>query len=98
MDEIHVLYSCVLHKSSVMLITHFSLTNSEESCGWGFSGGWVVKNPPFNAGDLGVIRGARRSPGEGDGTPLQYSCLGNPMGREAWWAAVHEVAKSQTRL
>ena len=95
-DEIHVLYSCVLHKSSVMLITHFSLTNSEESCGWGFSGGWLVKNPPFNAGDLGVIHGARRSPGEGDGNPLQYSCLGNPMGREAWWAAVHEVAKSRT--
>ena len=81
-----------------MLITHFFLTNSEESCGWGFSGGLVVKNPPFNAGELGVIRGARRSPGEGDGNPLQYSCLGNPMAGGAWWAIVHGVAKSWTRL
>ena len=51
-----------------------------------------------NAGDLGSILGLGRSPGEGNGTPLQYSCLENPMGGEAWWATVHGVAKSQTRL
>ena len=54
----------------------------------------VVKNPPANAGDVGLIPGSGRSPGEGNGIPLQYSCLGNPMDREAWWAIVHGVAKS----
>ena len=51
-----------------------------------------------NAGDLGLIPGLERSPGEGNGTPLQYSCLENPMDGGAWWAAVHGVAKSWTRL
>ena len=61
----------------------------------------VVKNPPANAwntGDLGSIPGLGRSPGGGNGNPLQYSCLGNPMDRGAWWATVHGVAKSQTWL
>ena len=52
----------------------------------------VVKNPPANAGDLrdsGLIPGLGRSPGGGNGNPLQYSFLENPMDREAWWAAVH---------
>ena len=49
-------------------------------------------------GDLGLIPGSGRSPGEGNGNPLQYSCLENPMDRGAWWATVHGVAKSQTRL
>ena len=51
-----------------------------------------------NAGDLGSIPGSGRSPGEGHGNPLQYSCLGNPMDRGDWWTTVHGVAKSQTRL
>ena len=51
----------------------------------GFSGGSVVKNPPANARDKGSIPGSGRSPGEGNGNPLQYSCLGNPMDRGAWW-------------
>ena len=51
-----------------------------------------------NAGDLGLIPGSGRSPGEGNGNPLQCSCLENPMDREAWWAAVHGVTKSWTRL
>ena len=51
-----------------------------------------------NAGDLGSIPGSGRSPGEGNGNPLQYSCLENPMDGEAWWATVHGVAKSQTGL
>ena len=61
----------------------------------------VVKNSPANAGhikDTGLIPGSGRSPGEGHGNPLQYSCLENPMVRGAWWATVHGVAKSQTQL
>ena len=60
----------------------------------------VVKNPLANAGDVkdaGVIPGSGRSPGEGQGNPLKYSCLENPMDRRAWWATVHRVAKSQTQ-
>ena len=63
-----------------------------------FPGGSVVKNPPANAGDMGLIPGSRRYPGEGNGNPFQYSCLGNPVDRGAWWAAVHVVTKCQTRL
>ena len=55
----------------------------------GFPGGSMVKNPPANAGDMGLIPGLGGSPGEGSGNPLQYSCLGNPMDRELWWATVH---------
>ena len=54
--------------------------------------------PPANAGDMGSIPASERSPGEGNGNPLQYSCLENPIEGGAWWAAVHGVAKSQTRL
>ena len=61
-------------------------------------GGSEDKASACNAGDLGLIPGLGRSPGEGNGNPLQYSCLENPMDRGAWWATVHEVAKSQTRL
>ena len=58
----------------------------------------VVKNSPANVGDGSSIPGSRRSPGEGNGNPLQYSCLENPMDRGSWWATVHRVAKSLTRL
>ena len=58
----------------------------------------MVRNLPANAGDLSSIPGSGRSPGEGDGNPLQCSCLGNPMDRGAWQAAVHEAAKSQKQL
>ena len=60
-----------------------------------FPGGSVVKNPPADAGDVGSIPGSGRSPREGNGNPLQYSCQRNPMDRGAWQATVHEVAKSQ---
>ena len=53
----------------------------------------MVKNPPANAGDVGSITGLGLSPGEGNGNPLQYSCLGHPMARGGWWATVHGVAK-----
>ena len=62
----------------------------------GFPGGTVVKNLPANAEDsriVGSIFGLGRSHGGGNGNPLQYSCLGNPMDRGAWWATVHGVAK-----
>ena len=62
----------------------------------GFPGDSVVKNPPANARDIGLIPGSGRSPGGGHDNLLQYSCLENPMGRRAWWAGVHRVAKSQT--
>ena len=64
----------------------------------GFPGGTMVKNPPANAGDVGLIPVLGRSPGEGNENPLQYSCLGNLIDRGAWQAAVHGVAKSQTLL
>ena len=63
-----------------------------------FPGGSDSKASAYNVGDPGSIPGSGRSPGEGNGNPLQYSCLENPMDRGAWWAAFHGVAKSQTRL
>ena len=60
--------------------------------------GSEVKVSACNAGDLGSIRGSGRSPGEGNGNPLQYSCLENPMDGGAWWATVHGVSDSRTRL
>ena len=59
----------------------------------------VVKNMPANAGDIsdmGLIPGPGRSSGEGNGNPLQYSCLENPMDRGAWWPTVHRVTESNT--
>ena len=67
----------------------------------GFPSGSVVKNLPAvtgDTGDLGLISGLGRSPEEGNGNPLQYSCLGNPMDRGAWSAIVHGIAKSWTQL
>ena len=67
----------------------------------GFPGGSVVKNTPASAGDAGdagSIPGSGRCSGGGHGDPLQYSCLGKPMDRGAWWAMVYVVAKSWTRL
>ena len=58
----------------------------------------MVKNPPANAGDTGLIPEWGRSPGEGNGNPLQCSSLENPVDRSAWQATVQGIAKSQTRL
>ena len=61
----------------------------------------VAENLPASAGDerrAGSIAWSVRSPGEGNGSPLQYSCLRNPMGRGAWWVPLHEVAKIRTQL
>ena len=68
---------------------------------WGFPGGTVGKNPPANAGDAwdaSSIPGLERSPGEGNGNLLQYSCLENSMDRGTWQATVHRVSKSQAGL
>ena len=62
---------------------------------WDFPCGLVVKNLPANAGDVGSVPGSERSPGEGNGNPLQYSCLGNPMDNGAQQATDHGFTKSQ---
>ena len=62
----------------------------------GFPGGSMVKNLPANSGDVVSIPGSGRSPGEGNGNPLQYSCLGNSMDNGVWQATVYWVSKSQT--
>ena len=58
-----------------------------------FLGGSTVKNPPAIAGDASLIPGSGRSPGEGKGNPLQYSCPGNPVDKGVWWARAHGVTK-----
>ena len=63
-----------------------------------FRGSSDGKASAYNAGDPASIPGSGRSPGEGNSNPLQYSCLENPMDRGAWWATIHGVAKSRTRL
>ena len=71
----------MLHDSTVIkdFTCNFSIV-------WDFPSGSDGKEPVWNAGDLGSFAGSGRSPGEGDGNPLQYSCLENPMDRGAWWA------------
>ena len=64
----------------------------------GFPDGSVVENPPSNEGDSGSIPGLGRCPGEGNGNPMQYFWLGNPMDKGAWQCTVRGVAKDQTRL
>ena len=64
----------------------------------GFPGGSVVKNPPASVEDVGLIPGSGKYSVRGHGNSLQYSCLENPMDREAWWATVHGVAKNRTQL
>ena len=64
----------------------------------GFPGGSVSKEYPCSAGDLSLIPGWGRSPVEGNGNPLQYSCLGDPVDRGAWQATVHGMAKSRTQF
>ena len=78
--------SCVVSQDNSLIIPWASLVAQ------------AVKNLPANAEDAGLIPRSGRSPGEGNGNPLQYFCLGNSMDRGAWQAAVHRVAKSQTRL
>ena len=75
----------------------FFFSQTQEEC-WAFPGGSEGKVSAYNVGDPGSIPGLGRFPGEGNGYPLQYSCLENPMDREAWQATVHGVTKSLTVL
>ena len=81
---------------TILKKTHFGFSLKYLCSSKGFPGGWVVKNLPAHAEDVDLIPGSGRSPGGGNGNPLQYSCLGNPMDRGAWWATVHGLAESQT--
>ena len=94
---VHIISKPWLHvKESLFILNSLSIYNIR-----GFPGGTVVKNQPANAGDLRALAsvpGLGRCPGEGNGNPLQYSCLENPMDIGAWWATAHGVAKSQTQL
>ena len=63
-----------------------------------FPGGSDGKVFAYNVGDLGLIPGSERSPGEGNGNPLQLSCMENPMNGGDWWATFHRVTKNRTRL
>ena len=67
-------------------------------CELDFSGGSDGKESACNAGDSGLILGSGRSPGEGNGSPLQYSCPENSIDRGAWWAIVHGITKSRIQL
>ena len=64
----------------------------------GFPGDQCGKESSCNVRDASLVPGSRRSPGEGNGNPLQYSCLGNPMDRGAWQATVHGVAKKEAEV
>ena len=78
---------CFGHLESEICVEHLGRN-------WGLPGGSVVKNPPANAGNnRSSIPGSGRFPGEGNGNPLQYSCLENPMNRRAWWAIVCVVQR-----
>ena len=98
-------------KANVGEVGHLSLdgTMSRKETGWqwrlledkppkGLPRWLIGKVSACQAGDGGLIPGSGRSPGEGNGNPFQYSCLGNSMDRGAWWATVHGVTKSWTRL
>ena len=86
------LYSDVLTSGSLLTLG-YSSPKTNQFLDMGFPGGSEVKASACNAGDVGLIPGSGRSPGEGNGNSLQYSCLENPMDREAWWAMVHRVTR-----
>ena len=79
------------------MVTKIKLINVSTTA-HGLPGGSDCKESACNAGDPGSVPGLGRSPGEGNGNPLQYSCLENPMDRGAGWATSHGVAKSWTQL
>ena len=89
----HLLYKTIHPQRSFRKLNLLKTFTMMYSVLWGFPGGSVVKNTPANAGDAVSIPGSRRSPGEGNGNPLQYSYLGNPIHRGTWWTTVHEVTK-----
>ena len=84
-----ILFSTSFPTSSTPLVMEVSSTSWNK----GFPCSSVGKESAYSAGDLGLIPGSGRSPGEGNGNPLQYPCLENPMDRGAWWTAVHGVQR-----
>ena len=98
---LYIVYSNIYRSKS---LEWFSFDNRKGNIYWvlsicqvDFSGGLDGKESVWKAGDLVLIPGLERSPGEGDGIPLQYSGLENPMDRGAWWTTVHRFGKSQTQ-
>ena len=83
----------LLIKCRLFLIVFLIILAKEKTMFSVNPGGSVVKNPPANAGELGLILGLGRSPGEGNVSPLQYSCLGNPMDGGVWMATIRAVPK-----
>ena len=85
-----------------LLLSHWEVQESYENLvinlNSRFPGVSALNYLPVNVGDTGLIPGSGRPPGEGNGNPLQYCCLENPMDRGAWWGTVHGVTKSWTRL
>ena len=105
-DKLHLWYLTQYFKY-YMLILYLNLEKELDSLFsfniWmvpllGFPGGLDGKAFAYNVGDPGLIPGSGRSSGEGNGNPLQYSCLENPMDRGTWWATVHGVSKNRTWL
>ena len=91
----------LINNVTVLLFKILCMANKLLHFNWiplGFPGGSDDKESACNTGDLGLIPGWRKCPGEGNGKPLQYSCLENPLDKGVWWATVHRVTKSQTRL
>ena len=84
---LHICWGTICH-SLTSLFLHVLSVTWIMGCSW-----WLSSKDSVlaNEGDAGLIPGSGRSPGEGNGNPLQYSCLGNPMDRGAWWATVHRV-------
>ena len=97
-NEVWVIHIFTFQLTSHLLPKAFHSHWCLLSLKWGLPGGSDGKASACNVGDLGSIPGSERSPGEGNGNPLQYSCLENPMDREAWWATAHGVRKSRTWL
>ena len=94
-------YICSTGTEFMCLWSISMLNGNPHSSKMGFSGGSGAKNLPASAGatgDVSSIPGSKRSPDEGNGNPLQYSCLEKPSDRGVWWATVHGVTKSQTQL
>ena len=90
---------CLLRpQNSFVSSKNFGVTCHLPYSSLGFPSDSVAKNPPVNAGHAGSIPGLGRSPGEGNGFPLQYSHLGSPMDIGVWWATVNGITKSWTRL
>ena len=96
----------IIKSLSLEWVSHATINNLNsnhsqgcfENDGQQFPDGSVAKNLPVNAGDAGLILGLGRSSGGENVNPFQHSCLGYPMDRGAWYAAVHVVTKSQTQL